>query len=150
MKKLIVFTGCSIFCFLIGFYTSEFFLKKNKIEKIQIPVNEYGYNTSLFCPIEYHVFMRNWTMKEYLRFRDSLFFNALSNDFYLDISIAKKGSNSLLKKEGNYYECVVFSKERKKYSFDDFYLITPDTIYRIILKPLRFQFDTIRPIRQEN
>ncbi len=144
MRKLIVFTVICIFCFTTGFYTSDFFFKKSKIEKIRIPVNENGYNTSLFCPIEYHVFIRNWAMKEYLRFKDSLFFNALSNDFYLDISIAKKGSNSLLKKDGSYYECVVYSKERKKYSFDDFYLVTPDTIYRVILKPLEFEFDTIR------
>jgi hypothetical protein len=147
MKTLVITTIVSIIFFIAGFYISKRITEEPIEHIIKVPVNEFGRNVSYYAPVEYHLYMHNWVLNEYLKFNDSLFNKGLNEGFYLDISINKKGSNALIKKEGNYYECIVYGQERKEYSFNDFYLMTPDTIYRLTLTPLKFQFDTIRPIK---
>lgn len=135
--------GACVF-FMLGFYVSVLLNNKDAGSVIKVQEDGYGISYCINNPIEYNVYMHNWAMKEYLKSSDSLFFQTLPKYFYLNRSDDKKGLNVLIKKDGSYYECVVFRQERRGYDFDNFYMITPDTIYRITLKPLKFEFDTIR------
>jgi hypothetical protein len=148
MKTKIIATITASIFFTLGFFASNYFVKKDIEPVIKIPVDKEGYNHSIFGPEEYFVYLTNWMLKMRLERSDSIFYKALSKDFYLNRSWPVMGSISLIKKEEKYYECVISRKERKEYQFENFYLITPDTIYKLKPYPITFQFDTILDIKK--
>jgi hypothetical protein len=154
--RLIYSIALIVISFIAGYLLCNYYKVKKSPERIRIQVDESGINWNMFRPPEYNIFLKNKILAVYLNESDSFFYESVNKHFYLGGVLPAAttiGALKLIRKEGKYYECLVYKLEEAsdtivKYNFKNLYLIAPDSIYRLIPEPIVIELDTIRPIKK--
>ena len=142
--------------YLIRYTIEKTTVKQNNIFKTR--VFEDGNNWSEECPKEFNAYKINRYVKFALNYSDSCFYTVVKDTFCYDgihgYNTARLKLN-LIKKKGEYYELFAYKTplnpmENLKYKFDMFFILTPDTIYKLKAEPIIYRFDTIRPIKKKH
>ena len=120
-------------------------------------VNESGLDYDLmqtenYNSITYWTFFHNKQMKKcYKLGGDSLFNAYISLEFLTSPLSGGVRIITKLHSDSSYYECV-FHEEgiyKKKYDFANLYLLTPDTVYKLVAEPIILTVDTVRVIKRD-
>jgi hypothetical protein len=153
MKRIISLIFIAIISFSCGYFLSSYLQTQKKKQGgkffYKLGVNEYGTNWDMFRPSACNVYINNHETKIYMAKKEEYFYELLKDTVYLDIAAEIKGRKQLIKMEGNYYEILYYQIKRKPYCFDNLFYATPDTVYKVELKPVYIEIDTIRPIRKK-
>jgi hypothetical protein len=140
MKTIIYIIILCVLFFLLGFYYNEFQLVKRNNETVYLRVGGVcGYSN---MPIEYSIYAINLYNKKSLEYGDSLFYKSISDECWFGGRLISRCKNIVIRKDAKYYECIMFGENRNHYDFDNLFLATPDTVYRITVKPIKYVIDT--------
>lgn len=151
MKKL-QFLLIAVLFFSIGFLLSKRIYTHNRIQYMTAHVNGSGLDYDLrqtedYNSLTYWTFVHNRQMKKCYQLGGDSSFNAyISNEFLIGPMVGGVRIVTKLYSDSSYYECIFHNEgiNKKKYDFDNLYLLTPDTVYHLIPEPIILTVDTIK------